>query len=50
VLISVSPSPLTQYPGGTVDVAVKAIAKARGVSDEEVLLAWSKAKGSVPVT
>lgn len=43
-------SPLTQYPGGPVDAPVKAIGARLKATDEQVLLAWAKAKGALPVT
>ncbi|KAJ7063895.1 Aldo/keto reductase, partial [Mycena amicta] len=42
--------PITTLPGGPVDKPVKAIAARLGVSDDQVLLAWTKAKGAVVVT
>ncbi|KAF7304457.1 Aldo-keto reductase [Mycena chlorophos] len=42
--------PITSQPGGPVDVPVKAIAARLGVTDDQVLLAWTKAKGAVVVT
>ncbi|KAF5391006.1 hypothetical protein D9757_004061 [Collybiopsis confluens] len=42
--------PLTQRPGGPVDVPVKEIAKKHNVAPEQVLLAWVNAKGAVCVT
>jgi diketogulonate reductase-like aldo/keto reductase len=39
--------PLTQYPGGPVDKPVKAAAKRLGATEDQVLLAWTKAKGAV---
>lgn len=45
-----NPRPITTLPGGPVDKPVKAIAKRLGVSDDQVLLAWTKAKGAVVVT
>ncbi|KAJ3833123.1 Aldo/keto reductase [Lentinula raphanica] len=42
--------PLTQRPGGPVDVPVKELAKKLNVAPEQVLLAWVKAKGAVAVT
>ncbi|KIM43783.1 hypothetical protein M413DRAFT_443681 [Hebeloma cylindrosporum] len=43
--------PLTQYPGGPVDKPVKAAAtRLGGVPEEQVLLAWAKAKGAVVLT
>jgi len=43
--------PLTHYPGGPVDEPVKAAAKRLGgVPEEQVLLAWAKAKGAVVLT
>lgn len=43
-------SPLTERPGGPVDVPVNEIAKKLNVAPEQVLLAWVKAKGAVAVT
>ncbi|KDR79261.1 hypothetical protein GALMADRAFT_1230669 [Galerina marginata CBS 339.88] len=42
--------PLTRAPGGPVDKPVKAAAKRLGVSEDQVLLAWAKAKGAVALT
>ncbi|KAJ7752575.1 Aldo/keto reductase [Mycena metata] len=42
--------PVTSLPGGPVDAPVKAIADRLGVSNDQVLLAWTKAKGAVVVT
>ncbi|KAJ3732697.1 Aldo/keto reductase [Lentinula guzmanii] len=42
--------PLTQRPGGPVDVPVKELSKKLNVAPEQVLLAWVKAKGAVAVT
>ncbi|KAF8962110.1 NADP-dependent oxidoreductase domain-containing protein [Flammula alnicola] len=42
--------PLTQYPGGPVDTPVKAAAKRLGATEDQVLLAWTKAKGAVILT
>ncbi|KAF9479129.1 Aldo/keto reductase [Pholiota conissans] len=42
--------PVTKHPGGPVDKPVGAIAKRLGVSMDQVLLAWAKEKGTVPVT
>lgn len=42
--------PVTSKPGGPVDVPVKAIAKRLNVTDDQVLMAWAKAKGAVVVT
>nr|GAT47485.1 aldo-keto reductase [Mycena chlorophos] len=42
--------PITSQPGGPVDVPVKAITTRLGVTDDQVLLAWTKAKGAVVVT
>lgn len=39
--------PLTSRPGGPVDKPVKQIAKRLNVNPEQVLLAWSRAKGYV---
>ncbi|KIK50236.1 hypothetical protein GYMLUDRAFT_234712 [Collybiopsis luxurians FD-317 M1] len=42
--------PLTERPGGPVDVPINKIAKKRNLAAEQVLLAWVKAKGAVSVT
>ncbi|KAK4688318.1 hypothetical protein P7C73_g1796, partial [Tremellales sp. Uapishka_1] len=42
--------PLTSKPGGPVDKPVDTIAKRLKVKPEQVLLAWSKAKGAIIVT
>ncbi|OWT40271.1 oxidoreductase [Cryptococcus neoformans Bt1] len=42
--------PLTSRPGGPVDKPVNQIAKRLNVNPEQVLLAWSRAKGAIPVT
>ncbi|TYJ54507.1 hypothetical protein B9479_004831 [Cryptococcus floricola] len=42
--------PLTSKPGGPVDKPVREIAERLGKEPEQVLLAWSKAKGAVIVT
>ncbi|KAJ7119705.1 NADP-dependent oxidoreductase domain-containing protein [Mycena epipterygia] len=42
--------PITYLPGGPVDAPVSAIAEKLGVSMDQVLLAWTKAKGAVVVT
>ncbi|KAJ6527085.1 NADP-dependent oxidoreductase domain-containing protein [Mycena capillaripes] len=42
--------PVTSLPGGPVDAPVNAIAARLGVSNDQVLLAWTKAKGAVVVT
>lgn len=42
--------PLTTLPGGPVDKPVKRIAETKGVTPEQVLLAWAKAKGAVVLT
>ncbi|KGB79884.2 oxidoreductase [Cryptococcus deuterogattii R265] len=43
-------TPLTSRPGGPVDQPVNQIAKRLGIKPEQVLLAWSRAKGAIPVT
>ncbi|KAF8154562.1 NADP-dependent oxidoreductase domain-containing protein [Crassisporium funariophilum] len=43
-------APVTSRPGGQVDKPVKKIAKRLGVTDDQVLLAWTKAKGAVILT
>ncbi|KAJ7119706.1 hypothetical protein C8R44DRAFT_737479 [Mycena epipterygia] len=42
--------PITSLPGGLLDVPVSAIAERFGVSMDQVLLAWAKAKGAIVVT
>ncbi|KAJ7662278.1 Aldo/keto reductase [Mycena rosella] len=42
--------PVTSLPGGPVDAPVNAIAERLGVSNDQVLLAWTKAKGAVVIT
>ncbi|KAJ7119704.1 NADP-dependent oxidoreductase domain-containing protein [Mycena epipterygia] len=42
--------PITSLPGGPLDAPVSAIAERFGVSMDQVLLAWAKAKGTVVVT
>lgn len=43
-------TPITKRPGGPVDAPVYAIAKKLGATPDQVLLAWTKAKGAVVVT
>ena len=40
-------SPITHQPGGPVDKPVAEISKRLGIEPEQVLLAWTKAKGAV---
>jgi len=42
--------PVTQYPGGPVDKPVNAAAKRLGATQDQILLAWAKAKGAVALT
>jgi len=42
--------PVTQLPGGPVDKPVKAAAKRLGATEDQILLAWAKAKGAVVLT
>ncbi|KAJ7258819.1 NADP-dependent oxidoreductase domain-containing protein, partial [Mycena haematopus] len=42
--------PVTSLPGGAVDAPVRAIADRLDVSMDQVLLAWTKAKGAVVIT
>ncbi|KAH9476055.1 NAD/NADP-dependent indole-3-acetaldehyde reductase [Psilocybe cubensis] len=42
--------PVTQFPGGPVDKPVKAAAKRLNATDDQILLAWAKAKGAVVLT
>ena len=43
-------SPVTTLPGGPVDKPVKAAAKRLGATEDQILLAWAKAKGAVVLT
>ncbi|KAG6835191.1 hypothetical protein H0H93_004108, partial [Arthromyces matolae] len=43
-------TPLTKFPGGPVDIPVNAIAKRLGITPNQVIFAWVKAKGAVIVT
>ncbi|TFK70964.1 Aldo/keto reductase [Pluteus cervinus] len=43
-------TPITQVPGGPVDIPVGLIAKRHGIAPTQVVLAWAKAKGVVIVT
>jgi diketogulonate reductase-like aldo/keto reductase len=43
-------SPITTYPGGPVDVPIKAAAKRIGATPTQVVFLWVKAKGAVIVT
>ncbi|KAF5347718.1 hypothetical protein D9756_010309 [Leucocoprinus leucothites] len=42
--------PITHYSGGPVDILANKIAEAKSIAPEQVLLAWVKAKGVIPVT
>ncbi|KAG8215680.1 Aldo keto reductase [Butyriboletus roseoflavus] len=42
--------PITHQPGGPVDAPLSEIASRLGVTTDQVLLAWTKAKGAVVVT
>ncbi|KAJ6598221.1 Aldo/keto reductase [Mycena vulgaris] len=42
--------PITSLPGGPLDAPLAAIADRLGVTPDQVLLAWTKAKGAVVVT
>ncbi|KAG6863825.1 hypothetical protein C0991_002858, partial [Blastosporella zonata] len=42
--------PITKFPGGPVDTPINAAAKRLGVTSNQVLFAWAKAKGAVIVT
>ncbi|KAJ7097606.1 NADP-dependent oxidoreductase domain-containing protein [Mycena epipterygia] len=42
--------PITSLPGGALDAPLAAIAERLGVTPDQVLLAWTKAKGAVVVT
>jgi len=43
-------TPVTSEPGGPLDKPLKAIAKRLGATEDQVLLAWAKAKGVVILT
>lgn len=43
-------TPITRYPGGPVDAPVKAAAKRLNATPTQVILAWVRSKGVVPVT
>jgi len=42
--------PITQHPGGPVDKVIKAAGKRLKATDDQILLAWTKAKGAVVLT
>ncbi|KAH9476064.1 NAD/NADP-dependent indole-3-acetaldehyde reductase [Psilocybe cubensis] len=42
--------PVTKYPGKSVDKISSSIARRLSATNDQVLLAWAKAKGTVPVT
>lgn len=46
----VIPSPITQLPGGPLDKPLNDIAAKFGATIEQILMAWTKAKGAVVVT
>ncbi|KAG6809711.1 hypothetical protein H0H92_015046 [Tricholoma furcatifolium] len=43
-------APITKYPGGPVDAPINAIVKRLGITPNQVIFAWVKAKGVVIVT
>ncbi|KAG6846497.1 hypothetical protein H0H93_013583, partial [Arthromyces matolae] len=43
-------SPITKFPGGPVDAVVNAVAKRHGISPDQVIFLWVRAKGAVIVT
>jgi diketogulonate reductase-like aldo/keto reductase len=43
-------SPITQSPGGPLDKPLNEIAAKLGATAEQILMAWTKAKGAVVVT
>ncbi|KAF9464108.1 NADP-dependent oxidoreductase domain-containing protein [Collybia nuda] len=43
-------TPITKYPGGPVNTPVKAAAKRRGATPDQIIMAWVRAKGAVIVT
>ena len=45
-----SNSPITHLPGGPLDAVLEKISKRTGATWDQILLAWVKAKGAVPVT
>ena len=42
--------PITSRRGGPVDIPLKKIGERLGATDDQVLLAWAKAKGAVILT
>jgi hypothetical protein len=42
--------PITSLPGGPLDAPLAQIADKHGVTTDQILLAWTKAKGAVVVT
>jgi len=42
--------PITRRPGGPLDEPLKGVASKYGATPEQILLAWAKAKGTIPVT
>jgi diketogulonate reductase-like aldo/keto reductase len=42
-------APLTRWPGGTVQVAAKEIAEAKGITAAQVLLAWARQMTGGPI-
>jgi diketogulonate reductase-like aldo/keto reductase len=49
-VLTIIPSPITQSPGGPLDKPLNEIAAKFGATTEQILLAWTKAKGAVVVT
>ncbi|KAG6813043.1 hypothetical protein H0H93_013536, partial [Arthromyces matolae] len=43
-------APITKFPGGPVDAVVNAVAKRHGISPDQVIFLWVRAKGAVIVT
>ncbi|KAG6841591.1 hypothetical protein C0991_009347 [Blastosporella zonata] len=43
-------APITKFPGGPVDAPINAAAKRLGITSNQVIFAWVKAKGAVIVT
>lgn len=48
--LNLNDSPITRYPGGPVDSPVQAAAKRLNATPTQVILAWVRSKGVVPVT
>jgi hypothetical protein len=49
-VLIIIPSPITKLPGGPLDKPLNELAAKFGATTEQILLAWTKAKGAVVVT